>query len=223
MRCKIEEKQTGFTILELMIATTVFSLVLMLALAGITQITKIYYHGVTLAHTQEVARGVIDEIGESIRFSKDIIVIPESPVPVGPIIDLGNPDIYPDTGYICVGTNRYTYAIDRQLKNTPTPNAKEKVRVLWVDQPTSCTGPAELSSEIPIAGRELLSENMRLARFSVKESQIKDTYTVDISVVYGDDDLLFPESDGTVTCKSSFVGADFCGFSNLSVSVFRRL
>ena len=37
-----DKKQSGFTIIELMISTTIFSLVLMICMAGILQITKIH-------------------------------------------------------------------------------------------------------------------------------------------------------------------------------------
>jgi len=214
MSSRLAKKQSGFTIIELMIATTVFSLVLMSTLAGIIQITKMYFQGVALTRTQEVARNVVDEIGESIRFTKEpLIVQPELLINGG--IGLGASD----TGYFCIGARRYTYAIDRQLKEVPNTAKKEKRHVLWVDQPTSCTGPANLTRGLT-DGRELLSENMRLTRFGVKDNGA--SYTIDISVAYGDSDLIV-YNDNPVTCESAFAGGEFCGVANLSVSVVRRL
>ncbi len=214
-------KQEGFTILELMIATVIFSLVLMMTLAGIIQITKMYFQGTTQIKTQEVARSIVDEISESIRFSKELVTLP-TPI-VGPKIeyDDGAGTVNLDTGYICVGTRRYTYAIDRQLKESPkaTPT-KEKRHVLWVDRPTGgCNDVEDLTLDLT-DGKELLSENMRLTRFSVVDNG--SSYTIDVSVVYGDDDLL-EYTDDPVTCKSAFTGSEFCGVSNLSVTVVRRL
>ena len=61
-------EQNGFTIIELLIATTVFSLILLISVAGILQISRMYYRGVTQSRTQETARSIIDEVGEAIRF-----------------------------------------------------------------------------------------------------------------------------------------------------------
>jgi len=228
------EQQKGFTILELMIATTIFSLVLMITLAGIIQITKMYFQGTTLNRTQEVARSVVDDIGESLRFTKEPISLP-SPVPPASnlpelgttgtgidtvIVTQGDPDTSNHTGFFCIGPKRYSFAIDRQLvTSSPDITKKEKRHVLWVDQPASCNTIADLTTDLT-GGEELLNENMRLTRFNIFKSG--DIYKVDISVVYGDSDLI-EYTDNPVTCKSAFAGSEFCAVANLSISVSRRL
>jgi len=222
----MSNKQRGFTILELMIATTVFSLVLMVTLAGIIQITKMYYRGVTLVNTQEVGRTVIDEIGEAVRFSSESIAY-QSGAPgslvIGPEVAHNASD---DTNYFCLGSKRYTYAIDRQVKRSPASNTKEKHHALWIDQPPVCDTPANLDIAEPSAnGVELLAENMRLTRFDInKVAGVNNAYRINIGVAYGDDDLLSLSQDGlTKTCEGAFYGAEFCAVSNLSVTVGKRL
>lgn len=206
-----------------MISTTVFSLVLMLCLAGIMQITKMYYRGVTQARTREIARTVIDEIAEAIRFSSKDIVIGNGVV--GPQIDESDDDA--SVGYFCIGQKRYTYAIDRQVKESPKANTKEQRHALWLDQPETCQGAVDLTQEEPSPdGKSLLAENMRLYEFSVDQvDPIQRIYTIRIGVAYGDDDLLsVKESDTTqLTCEGAFVGAEFCSTTNFLVTVQKRL
>ncbi len=221
-------KQRGFTIIELMIATTIFSLVLMLCLAGIMQITKMYYQGVTQTRTQEKARTIVDEIAESIRYTpagSNIVIQGNSgpdPIVVGPEVPYTASD---DTNYLCVGSKRYTYAIDRQLKENPSgvPADKQKRHVLWVDT-EACGAPATLTNAVPSAsGQELLSENMRLTRFEIVQGSL-GTYIISIGVAYGDNDLLEIGTDTNYkSCKGAFTGAEFCATSNISLTVEKRL
>ncbi len=216
---RIQKPQKGFTIIELLVATTVFSIILLIATAGILQISRTYYQGVLQARTQETARTIADEIGESMRFS--IGSYAPGAVVNGPDIDASNSA----TGYFCLGTRRYTYAIDRQLKASPN-GGKQKAHVLWVDQPVGGCGSAE-NLDSPVSdGRELLSENMRLTRLSIQPAPgaLPDTYRIDIGVAYGDDDLLdFVSGGQTKYCKEAATGREFCAVSNVSLTVTKRL
>jgi len=215
-------ESAGFTIIELLIATTIFSLILLLAVAGILQVTKLYRQGVTQARVQEAARNVVEEISEAIRFSTDSVVHQSATIVTGP-------EVTPDNhaNYFCLGRQRYTYAMDRQLKTSPASGTKEKRRVLWVDQPAVCdgaSGPADLDNGADIDGRELLSENMRLTRFEITTIGV-DVQKINISVAYGADDLFNIVNAGDVnkTCRTVFTGAEFCAVSNLSVVATKRL
>src|SRR3990172_9120101 len=59
----------GFTIVELMIATTIFSVILLIVTFGMLQIGRTYYKGITLTKTQNAARSIIDTISQDIQFS----------------------------------------------------------------------------------------------------------------------------------------------------------
>lgn len=63
---KTIKNTAGFTIVELMIATVVFSVILILITTGIIQIGKAYYKGIIGSRTQETARKITDEVGRSI-------------------------------------------------------------------------------------------------------------------------------------------------------------
>ncbi len=218
--------QKGFTIIELLIATTIFSLVLLMATAGIMHVTKQYYQGVVQARVQEAVRTVIDEIGESVRFSSSTL---SSPNFVSGTFAGGDLNHF---GTFCLGAKRFAFAIDRQLvSNSPQESLKQKRHVLWTDQPAAgCPDPtlidqAFLNNDEPssgVGGREVLSENMRLTKFSVAPvpSAATGTYRVEIGVAYGDEDLL----DATTRkCKTGYAGSEFCAYAEMSVTITKRL
>ncbi len=218
-----DKKQSGFTIIELMISTTIFSLVLMICMAGILQITKMYYRGVTQTKTREAARVITDEIGEAIRFSNQSVAI--GPVVYGPQInDLSANSV----GYFCIGQKRYSYAIDRQVKSTPVAGTKQKKHALWVDQTLSCSSAADLNADVPTSnGKDLVPQNMRLYKLAIVEKDaIKNIFSISVGIAYGDNDLLFPKpasSPTELTCEGGFVGVEFCATTNYDVTVQKRL
>jgi prepilin-type N-terminal cleavage/methylation domain-containing protein len=231
-----EANKNGFTIIELLVATTVFSLILVVALAGILRVTQLYYKGITASRTQDLTRSIVDELTESIQYSNSTIIIQPGTLVAGPEVVGTATD---DTNYFCIGSKRYTYAIDRQLKTDPDPDVtlKQKRHVLWVDIPAAgCAGPANLALEEPSPasdnGREILAENMRIARLELNPVNIfgREAYILNLSIAYGD----HAENDyggalttdgNSRTCQgdnSPFVG-QFCSVSSISVTIERRL
>src|SRR5687768_12937296 len=63
-------KNSGFTIIELMIATVVFSTILLIITGGIVQIGKAYYKGVISARTQNTTRQLTDEVTRNLQFNR---------------------------------------------------------------------------------------------------------------------------------------------------------
>lgn len=224
--------QSGFTIIELMISTVVFSLVLMSASVAIIQIGKKFSRGVTYTRTQEVARSTVEEISQSIQFTNESIKVPNYPVDadtVGPEIEPGSEDTF----FFCVGPRRFTFAVDRKKSDTTDVDNKEKAHVFWVDLPASgcanavSTGPASLDETNPSGdaavnkGYELLDDNMRITRLSVSPYS-NGSWRISLSIAKGDDDLLFVR-DGRTTCEGSIYGAEHCAVSEISVTVNKRV
>ena len=240
-------EERGFTIIELMIATTVFSLILLLSMAGIMQITRLYYRGVTQASTQEAARSIADEFSQSIQFSNSDVYYPtgDDANPTGPSVDVGGEPI----GFICIGGKRYTFQIDRQLKiDNPDSTIKQTSTGLWVDNPKAADGtPLGCAGSVVVApldltdsnavddseGLELLDENMRLTKLSIEPAVATSDsiWKIDIAVAYGDEDLLEVLDNGTPgdtsddrkVCRPSGPGIEFCAVSEISTTVRRRV
>jgi len=248
---KTSSREDGFTIIELMLSTVVFSIVLLMCMAGILQITRLYYRGVTQSSTQEVARTITNEISEAVQFSNSKIYVPKADDgtdvnPFGPEIDSSavDPDadagVYADVGFICIGGKRYTFAMDRQLRfDNPDAELSQKSTGLWVDQPidgcanAAVARPLDLDNRTEVEatnGSELLNENMRLTQFEISPvdtvggSVNDNVWNIKVAVAYGDNDLLELSEDGDRRrCKPSGPGVEFCATSEISTTVRRRV
>src|SRR5438552_1721794 len=118
--------QQGFTLIELMIATTIFTVVLLLVTFGILQITRTYFKGYNSARTQDVNRSVIDTISRDIQFNGQSLSLPDTAF----VASNGT-----TTGYaICIGTDRYSVVLDHQLVDgTPIAGKHQGKHALVVD------------------------------------------------------------------------------------------
>lgn len=215
-----KKSQTGFTIIELMIATTVFSVVLLVVSFGIINIARQYYRSITIARTQETARSIVEEISRSAQFLNSLSIRPTGG----------------GAGFICLGTSRYTYDVNAQIKGT-------RRHALYLDRISSADPCNRVSSTFPnfpggiepATGRELLGENMRLLALEITPAG--QLTTIRVKVAYGDNELLTPYTNrglpigGSVTtaeaadaqCYSGVAGSNFCATADLRITVKSRI
>jgi len=216
--------QAGFTVIELLIATAVFSLVLLLVTVGVMQITRVYYKGITETNTQNTARAIVDDIAQAIQFGGTGNIQKS----VGTT---------PGTSYaFCIGNQLYSYVLGYQVVDTKTSGA-QAYHGLVVSSAAGCGGPvnsvANLLTVQNIPGsRELVGQNMRLAKLSVTPvSGAANLWNIDVKVTYGDDDLLIvpgtpPTNNPTspnATCKTAVQGTQFCAMSEFNTIVEKRV
>lgn len=60
----------GFTIIELLIATVIFSVVLLVITGAIVQFGRVYYKGIVQSRTQERTRAITDSVSKNLQFSR---------------------------------------------------------------------------------------------------------------------------------------------------------
>jgi prepilin-type N-terminal cleavage/methylation domain-containing protein len=106
----------GFTIIELLISTVAFSVLLLIVTGAIIQFSKIYYKGVITSKTQEIARTITEDMAHSAQF-------------------MGNGPVGHDGDCYTFGSQRYNYIIGR----VKTP---DEPFVFKVDSGTTCSGAA---------------------------------------------------------------------------------
>jgi prepilin-type N-terminal cleavage/methylation domain-containing protein len=242
--------QNGFTIVELMIATVVFSMVLIVLTMGVTQITSSYYRGVTDSNTQVAARNVINTITQAIQFN-------------GGPVDATPQAVTAGTTYgFCIGNQEYDFQLGYEVEgsNTASPPLKSYPAnhgLVVTDNVVACpnlsNGPTNSNlvgiSSLASGSRELLTQNMRLSELSVTQSSPgSDLYNVIVQVTYGDDDLIcnadivanscspnapimsapsdyivnLGDSNDQVSCRGNS-GTQFCAVSKLQTTVEKRL
>lgn len=207
-------RQAGFTIIELLIATAVFSVILLVITTAVLQFTKQYYRGVVASSTQNVARTLIDDVSRSIEFNGGAV----SPIS-------GN------TGY-CIGSDkRYSYKLSRQVTDGGgDPAVHQGLHALVSDTVTGCNGSTPALNVTTLGSlsggslqnpRELLGQHMRLAKFNITPVG-SDLYTITVRVIYGDDDLLTSPTSPSATCLGT-TGSQFCAVSELTTTVKKRV
>jgi type II secretory pathway pseudopilin PulG len=62
-----KQKNSGFTIAELLVATSTFSIVILVALAGFLEVGRLFYKGVTTTQTDTTAQQIINDITATIQ------------------------------------------------------------------------------------------------------------------------------------------------------------
>lgn len=218
-------KQHGFTIVELLVATVVFSVVLLLITVGILQVARVYYKGVTETNTQNVARNVIDTISQAIQFSGGTVT------PADGTRTAGNSYAF------CIGNTQYSYTLGWQVADTPDAAKHQTPHALVQNTPSGsvCNGttPAQNVRSTAVVGKEMISPHMRLSNLVVRPIAGTSSYEVKVRVVYGDFDLLFSPTAGApaatddtypdAKCLGVQQGTQFCAAAELSTVVQKRV
>ncbi len=205
----------GFTVLELLIAATVFAIVLLVIASGVIRFTADYYRGITSSKTQTTARSIMSQLAQSIQFGKSV-----TPIPPGASGVAG----------LCVDNTLYSYMLGQQVTDSaPNSGLHQGYHALVVSSPGDCSSGATpdlpATSGLPTGSRELLGQHMRLGALDVNTSG--NLYIIHVRIIYGDDDLLNPAVTGSTdwaneTCSGS-AGSQFCAVSDLTTTVGRRL
>jgi prepilin-type N-terminal cleavage/methylation domain-containing protein len=220
-RALIQAKRAGFTIVELMIATAVFSVILVLCATGIVQVGRMFYKGSIIDRTQDTARQVADDISQAIQFgpvATNFYQTGTASFPYG----AGNITVHS----LCLGTVRYSFSVDRSLGSSDLVN---QVRhVLWKDHiaiDTACT-PLNIGQAAPtgssVDGLELLGDNMRLPTLTVPNTPGRGLWNISLVVSYGDFDTFVGGSNFS-QCISTNGGGQFCAASIINTHVVKRL
>jgi prepilin-type N-terminal cleavage/methylation domain-containing protein len=210
----------GFTIIELLISTVVFSMVLLVVAVGVMQFNRAYYGGITQSNTQNVARAILENVSQAIQFSGNAVTAND-----------GNSNTPGSTYYFCAGGTQYRYLLGWQLSDNPSAALHQTYHALVIDNPNGgCDNAGGIASinTASVSGTELLGVNMRLSHLSVTQvSGRPNMYKVEVRVVYGSDDLLKSPSNGgptapDVACQTG-AGSQFCAMSDLTTVVQKRV
>ncbi len=197
--------QSGFTLVELMIATAVFATVLLLCTYGLLEIGRSYYKGATISRTQETARVIADDVVEAIQF--------------------GSGEVFSGTNWYCVGNKRYSFVLNTQRRDT----APTRAHVLISDTVSSCSSTIGRNNSVDttnISGtdaKELMNMRMRLDSFQITQiAGSDDLYQVRVRVISGDDDMIETVA-GQNVCRNDRLTSQFCAVAELNTVARKRI
>jgi prepilin-type N-terminal cleavage/methylation domain-containing protein len=200
-------KHGGFTIIEMLIATTVFSVVLLLCATVILTVGKLFYKGLAINRTQDATRRVVDDISQAIQFGAGTA----DPANFRRV----SPSAPGSDQALCLGEVKYTYNTSTALG--PSPHVLWKSRIGLTDAcvPEALTGPLT-------NGVELVGDNMRIPHIRADDLDGDGVWTVEVRVAYGDTTDLF--TDNTFSqCVPDNQGGQFCAVSSINTFVVKRL
>jgi prepilin-type N-terminal cleavage/methylation domain-containing protein len=193
-------RQQGFTIIELLIATTVFGTLLTIATAGFLGIGNIFYKGVALTQTQNVSSQIINDISSNIQRASTV-----------------STDQYTPGGYhyYCIGGVRYTFLPQHELDTSVAENyslgASANYGLLkdTLASADSCPTPC-VSMTLDV-----------IRNVAVPADPI---YTVSIVIAYGDDDTFNNVGNpNTIECTGTLSNQRFCAVNRQTTSVYQGL
>jgi len=204
--------QSGFTIIELMISTAVFSLILLVAIVAIISTTDTFVKGNIQSQTQDSARNVLTAITQDIQFNKAGSVS-------GSYAD--------NQGYYCIGNDVYVYQTNEEINASSTPPVYHALLVVPGSCPTSLsTAPGTtymgyLNSHTGggSSTHELLSQDLSLGQLSITEVN-GTSYEVSLTVAYGNDVITTTDPD---SCPAQSLGGQLCAVSTLTTTVTPRI
>ncbi len=204
----LAEQEVGFTIVELMIATLVFSVILVVIMVGVVSFTNSYFKGINSSTTQTTTRTALDTISQAIEFSGGTVTHLTASA---------------TQGTYCVGSVQYDYNLGVEQTGTALPALYQTPR----NSASLCMASGFMANQ----SQELLGKNMRLSVFTVTPDTggVGQIFTVELRVAYGDDSLLYSPAGLTplgtakdITCRSD-AGSQFCSVVDLSSSVQKRV
>lgn len=211
----------GFTIIELMIATLVFSFIMLMVAVAVIAFSKNYYRSTNVAHTQETTRTIIDAVSQSIQFG----AYPFS---------AGATTADTSLNYFCSGG--YLFAFNKGVIYDGGAPTNTNAGLYMIPAPAGCAAPTTLSG-----GRQLLSKGMQLVKLDISPV-IGGTnrYQVAVTLAYGNGNDLF--CDLTGPCPRSVdltpsqliaagsdlrcitgSGSEYCAVSSLTSVVQKRI
>lgn len=207
--------QRGFTIIELLIATTVFSVILLVVTTGIIRIGNIYYKGIISSRTQEAIRNISNDFSSTLQFANGVKTPDRTPPP--------------GSSSFCLGEIRYTYFVDQEYtkgNEFTTGLFSEDLAPSSNCTTTSsdCIGPT--TSNCVKDKRQLLSNNMRILQLAVdpQPGTSSKAWSIKAKVAYGDDDLFQTNADPSLNvCKTGVAGSSFCSVAGLDNIVKKRV
>jgi prepilin-type N-terminal cleavage/methylation domain-containing protein len=159
-----QKDQAGFTIIELIISTAVFSVILLICTVAVLSITQTYIKGNIQAETQNTARSIIQMVAQDIQFNKA--------------------ETYKFTtggNYFCIGNHVYSYALNQELMSGSN-------HVFVMSNQSVCpSSQPTLTAPVSGSSQELLSQNMRLGQLSISQvgGPTSSTYSIVLSIGYG--------------------------------------
>lgn len=198
----------GFTIAELLIASMIFTTILLLCVEGITRIAKVYVKNTSISRANEFGKTLISDISGQIKYGSSL-----------PLYKVTPPEIK-----LCSAGKAYKIVLNQQttdsIKRKSDPTCK-----FYDNDPNFFESGAE----------NLTPSSARVLDFNIVKNDLSSSWYIAIRVAIGDSDLL-RKNDGSALppspsydeykdaqCAGGISGSEFCSVVAISTNVTRRM
>jgi prepilin-type N-terminal cleavage/methylation domain-containing protein len=226
---KLTNNNSGFTILELIIATAIFSGALLMLMLGFLSISNSYTKGLTVTETQNVSRNVINTISQSLEFGNTSSY-------QAPIISATSGGANgTQSGWFCADNYVFAYTLGEEAGVNGGNSLEQIYDTVCPPSGGSCpyeSGIINADNCAKYSGAtELLGPRMRLTALNITSTD--GTYQINVRIAYGDTQYLkgavvggatqyYDTSSSEVTCTGT-VSNNFCATSGLQTVVGPRI
>lgn len=215
-----KSKERGFTVVELLVASAVFSTVLLVALVGFLQIGKIFYKGVTISQTSQSAKSITESLKADIAYASDLSNLTQPHSSAGTVSVSGG---YFTRRFFCAGNVRYTYILGSKV-DTSNHNFSSRFGIVR----DTLSVPGCPVPTFPIANAtEMLGNKTRLSELVINQPASSanfnnlNLYNLGVRVTYGDDDVLQNPTSTSPTCQSGINSSTYCYIYNMQTTVVK--
>lgn len=223
----IKNATEGFTIVELMIAISILSLILVMSTLALMGIGDYYTKGVNITNIQDDSRNITNELSSDIQFSSTTMTTPA----INPVSYNGT-TVYAS----CFGDTRYSYAIgfsnaEHSLWRDKMINVGNCYPLNLTEPIPSCDGNSSCPNPVVNSGSDLLANNIHLSKLSIQPlTAANDVYSINIALALGSTRDLFQTNsfgnpiiiNGNYSCLPN-IGEEYCAISSLATIVTRRI
>ncbi len=191
----VSKKQAGFTVVEFLIAISIFSTIMILAITVIMSISKLYQKASYTSQLNSTSRNLHQELAVNLTYHSQYVVLEAG-----------------DKQGFCVGNDVYYYELSSDS------NIYEGLYKAQKTSTDPCT--QAVVSTILANGVNLLPKN----GFVTKLSIITDTSMrrIETSFRVGTADMFEGDNVGN-NCRSTLRGGDFCSVVDYNSNVRSRL
>ena len=223
-----KHQQSGFTIVELLLAMSFVSLLLMAITMTVVQITNIYTKGLTMRAVGQAGQTLTQDIRRSIEAARplDLGVDSKGGQNFQPMVAVGGDINNPDGGRLCTGSYSYIWNNGKALANPVNnySNSDETIRLVKVIDNGSlyCSDPARAidratSTEMLSAGdRELAVQSFSIKLATANPDSGQALYLIMLEVGTNDEGSLDRQTTLTsidTSCRPPAEGVkldDYC-------------
>ncbi|MEI6237230.1 MAG: prepilin-type N-terminal cleavage/methylation domain-containing protein [Candidatus Saccharibacteria bacterium] len=197
-------KQRGFTIIELMIAITVFTIAIMLVTTGVIQLGRLYRQGTTKARLLTASREIHAQFVQDLQYAAK---------------DLETATTAANENAICLGTTRYRVVTDINASNYG------ELSVDRIPRPSPCGTVANTPGSItqkPLGATTWPQNGGKAIIFKIDKSPPPlNVYSLVTRFVTGDKDL-FIDDNYDKSCKSGS-GKEYCTVIELKSIIVKKV